>query len=266
MPGSPSDRQAPRARGRGQTGEIDRVSLVKSGKLTVVDAERHSVRKRIEAVVEALSAPKSDGHSDAAILCSLPGVGPLVAATVLSKAAQAIAARDHDALRAHAGVAPVTKRSGKRLSVITRHASNDRLRNALYHWARVSMQKDAVTKLKYASLSGSSAKTADDSEHTGQAQTWVTACSSHAPSSTWRSAAKPLEPRGSNLIVGGGVGLGFGRGPQRRRQSLDIGVGIGLSAAELVAYAKCRALTSDVTSSTSQEHVVVDATDLESSP
>lgn len=120
--------------------------------LTVVDAERHNVRKRIEAAVEALSAPKADGHSDAAILCSLPGVGPLVAATMLSEAAQAIAARDYDALRAHAGVAPVTKRSGKRLSVIMRQACNDRLRNALYHWARVSMQKDAVTKLKYASL------------------------------------------------------------------------------------------------------------------
>jgi hypothetical protein len=33
-----------------------------------------------------------------------------------------------------------------------RQACNDRLRNALYHWARASMQKDAVTKLKYGSL------------------------------------------------------------------------------------------------------------------
>jgi transposase len=120
--------------------------------LAVVDAERHGVRKRIDVVVETLSVPKSDGHSDAAILCSLPGIGPLVAATILSEAAQAIAARDYDALRAHAGVAPVTKRSGKRLSVIMRQACNERLRNALYHWARVSMQKDPVTKLKYASL------------------------------------------------------------------------------------------------------------------
>jgi transposase len=71
---------------------------------------------------------------------------------MLSEAAQSIAARDYSAFRAHAGVAPVTKRSGKRLSVIMRQACNDRLRNALYHWARVSMQKDPVTKLKYASL------------------------------------------------------------------------------------------------------------------
>lgn len=120
--------------------------------LTVVDAERHAVRKRIDAVVEALAAPKADGHSDAAILCSLPGVGSLVAATVLSEASQAIAARDYDALRAHAGVAPVTKRSGKRLTVIMRQACNERLRNALYHWARVSMQRDPVTKVKYAAL------------------------------------------------------------------------------------------------------------------
>ena len=37
---------------------------------------------------------------------------------MLSEAAQAIAARDYPAFGVHAGVAPVTKRSGKRLSVI----------------------------------------------------------------------------------------------------------------------------------------------------
>lgn len=36
------------------------------------------MRKRIATVVEAPTSPWADGHSDAAILCSLPGVGPLV--------------------------------------------------------------------------------------------------------------------------------------------------------------------------------------------
>jgi hypothetical protein len=40
------------------------------------------------------------------------------------------------------GVAPVTRQSGKRKQVIMRYACNQRLRNAFYHWARVSLQND----------------------------------------------------------------------------------------------------------------------------
>jgi transposase len=61
----------------------------------------------------------------------LPGVGRVVAATVLAEAAEALAERDYQTLRAHGGIAPVTRKSGKKLSVSMRYGCNPRLRNAL---------------------------------------------------------------------------------------------------------------------------------------
>lgn len=120
--------------------------------LKVVNAERIGVRNDIEKILDELQSSFKNEHRDVAILCSLPGVGKLTAATVLAEASQAISERDIRALRAHAGIAPVTKRSGKKLVVNMRQACNDRLRNALYHWTRVSVQRDAVSRSKYAAL------------------------------------------------------------------------------------------------------------------
>ena len=121
--------------------------------LRVIHKQRREVKAETERLIEKLSEPaKSEEHRDATIISSLPGVGSIVTATMLSEAAQAIADRDYAALRAHAGIAPVTKRSGKRLNVIMRKACNERLRNALYHWCRVSVQRDPVSKAKYAAL------------------------------------------------------------------------------------------------------------------
>ena len=55
-------------------------------------------------------------------------------------------------MRSLAGVAPVTKRSGKSCIVIRRQACQNRLANALYHWARVAVQHDPRSRAKYAEL------------------------------------------------------------------------------------------------------------------
>jgi Transposase IS116/IS110/IS902 family len=55
-------------------------------------------------------------------------------------------------LGAMSGSAPVTKRSGKSRIVVRRLACHPRLRNALYHWARVAVQIDETSKAKYAAL------------------------------------------------------------------------------------------------------------------
>ena len=61
----------------------------------------------------------------------------MVTATMLTEATGPVAARDYATLRAHAGTAPVTKRSGKRaFRVHMRYACKRRLRQALYHWSR----------------------------------------------------------------------------------------------------------------------------------
>jgi hypothetical protein len=79
-----------------------------------------------------------------------------VAAAMLGEAAQPLAQRDYHALRTQSGVAPVTqasgKRSGKRAIVLMRRGCNGRLRDAVFHWARVSTQHDPRSRVQYAAL------------------------------------------------------------------------------------------------------------------
>jgi len=126
-------------------------------RLGLVHAQRADCGRRIEALLEKL-APAGDTegqsceHRDVQILRSLPGVGRVVAATMLAEASQPLAERNYHALRAHGGIAPVTKQSGKRSHVVMRHGCDARLRNAFYHWARVSTQVDPHSKAQYAAL------------------------------------------------------------------------------------------------------------------
>jgi transposase len=93
---------------------------------------------------------------DVEILQSLPGIGRVIAATLFAEASRPLRDRDYQALRAHAGIAPVTassgKRSGSRARVSMRKACNPRLRNATYHWARVASQCDPIWRARYVEL------------------------------------------------------------------------------------------------------------------
>jgi len=89
---------------------------------------------------------------DATILRSLPGVGRIVLATLLAEAWEPLRNRDYHALRTLCGVAPVTKRSGKRCIVLMRQACHLRLRTAVYHWARVAIQHDELSRQRYGQL------------------------------------------------------------------------------------------------------------------
>ena len=128
--------------------------------LTLVNQQLADANARLEALITQLAeaGPDRDEDSepgqqreqrDVAILRSLPGVGTGVLATLFAEADDALQRRDYHALRCLCGVAPVTKRSGKSMRVSLRRASHRRLRNATYHWARVAMQKDPVSKAKY---------------------------------------------------------------------------------------------------------------------
>lgn len=127
-------------------------------RLRVINAQRKEAHKRLDELCAELSEPGDIGceHRDATILRSLPGIGRIVLATLLAEASQPLGARDYHALRALTGVAPVThatgKRSGKNASVVMRRACHLRLRNATYHWARVSAQKDPITRAHYGRL------------------------------------------------------------------------------------------------------------------
>jgi transposase len=126
--------------------------------LRLVHDQRTTMEGRLDRLLDRLASRETTDdepreHRDVEILRSLPGVGRMVTTTMLTEATGLMAARDYLTLRAYTGAAPVTKRSGKRMHVVhMRYACNPRLRNALYHWARISLQHDAAARRYYDAL------------------------------------------------------------------------------------------------------------------
>jgi transposase len=132
-------------------------------RLRLVRQQRLDIAARIEAVLDQLTDSGSESNeqgrgqsepTDVAILRSLPGVGRVIAATLLAEASQAIADRDYGSLRSYAGVAPVTRQSGSKKIVVMRRGCNTRLRNAFYHWSRVATMCDGRSRTHYTKLRG----------------------------------------------------------------------------------------------------------------
>jgi transposase len=132
-------------------------------RIRLLNRQIKEAHERIDALTARLAgtAPEESGkteagqvkkQADTAILASLPGVGRIVLATLFAEAWDVLCRRDYQALRALCGVAPVTKRSGKSRIVLRRLACHPRLANAIYHWARVAVQYDERSRLKYAAL------------------------------------------------------------------------------------------------------------------
>jgi len=96
---------------------------------------------------------------DVEILRSLPGTGLIVLTTLLAEAQGPLSRRDYHALRGLSGVAPVTRRTGKKgkqkkWTVVMRRACNSRLRDAMHHWCRTAIQKDPWARAFYDELRG----------------------------------------------------------------------------------------------------------------
>jgi hypothetical protein len=112
-------------------------------RLLLVHAQRRACGRRMDSLLKTLATAKVKGqHPDAAILRSLPGVGRVVLARVLTEGAEAIRQRDLSRWRALGGSAPVTRRSGQTLQVLRRRACSARLRLAFPHWGQTAMQRD----------------------------------------------------------------------------------------------------------------------------
>jgi transposase len=126
--------------------------------LQLVHEQRTTAERHIDRLLDRLAtvaAPEGERreHRDVEILLSLPGVGRIVTATMLTEATGPLAEREYPTLRAHTGAAPVTKRSGKRAWLVhMRYACKRRLRPAVYHWSRTSIQVDATTRAYYSAL------------------------------------------------------------------------------------------------------------------
>jgi transposase len=122
--------------------------------LRVLAEQLQACSQQVSALLHTLAQEPGEGAgpSDVALVQSLPGVGRKITAWLFAEAAQPLAQRDYQVLRTHGGVAPVTRQSGKRRQVVMRRGCNPRLRQALYHMARVAMQRDAHFSQVYAAL------------------------------------------------------------------------------------------------------------------
>ena len=123
-------------------------------RIRVAHEQRKLCLKQLEDLLDAFAQQQDDddGPSDIDILRSLPGVGTIVLGTLLAEASVLLRERDGGTLRAYGGPAPITRRSGKSWVVVMRRGCNGRLRDAFYHWARVSTTCDPAARAYYARL------------------------------------------------------------------------------------------------------------------
>jgi transposase len=129
-------------------------------RLVVIVQELRDCDGRVDAIFTELTGAEDEAgdlgqkseQRDVVVLLSLPGVGRTILATLLAEAWEALRARNYHALRMLSGVAPVTIRSGKQLSVVRRLSRNPRLEDAVYHWARCATMFDPKSRAKYTAL------------------------------------------------------------------------------------------------------------------
>lgn len=130
-------------------------------RIRLLNRQHRDGLRRLDTLTNELAAQQAEPgqaceQRDVDVLRSLPGIGRIVLATLLAEASQPLTVRDYHALRTLSGVAPVTrnsgKRSGRRSIVLMRNACNLRLRNAVYHWARVATVHDPKSRAAYKAL------------------------------------------------------------------------------------------------------------------
>jgi transposase len=129
-----------------------------SVRIRLVNQQLKAAHRKLDELCAQLVPSEEDEpgqqceQRDVVILRSMPGLGRITLAVLLAEVWQPLRRRDYHALRSLSGVAPVTRRSGKTSVVVRRYACNKRLANALYHWARLATQHDALSRRRYAAL------------------------------------------------------------------------------------------------------------------
>jgi transposase len=127
--------------------------------LRLLHGQRQDCQRRLATLLERAAAESTPSslaarpqHSDVEIILSMPGAGTLVTATMLADAGALLATRAHSTLRAVCGIAPVTIRSAKVLTVVRRYACNPHLRDACHYWGHNAVLTDARCRQQYAAL------------------------------------------------------------------------------------------------------------------
>lgn len=143
------------ADGVAEAASIHLRSLV--ARLRVINRELHEAEGQLDELCTSIGETDAASgdclrRQDILILRSMPGIGRINLAALLCEASGPLGSRDYQALRTLCGAAPVTRRSGKSCIVVMRYAAHVRLRNTVYHWARVASQRDPKCRSRYAAL------------------------------------------------------------------------------------------------------------------
>jgi transposase len=118
--------------------------------LQIFDTQYKHVFATLKSLMnEVIANQECEEHRTITLMRSLPGIGVVVSTTLMAEAGPVLAQADGRAFRCYAGVAPITKQSGKSCRVIIRYGCNLRMREARYHWARTSVQRDANSRSHY---------------------------------------------------------------------------------------------------------------------
>ena len=113
--------------------------------LATLDTECDSVEQLGDATTEAFAT-----HPDYQIITSFPGLGDLTGARMLAEIGDdRTRFADARALKAYAGSAPITRASGRSISITHRKVKNNRLAATGWIWAFVASSKSAGAAAHY---------------------------------------------------------------------------------------------------------------------
>jgi transposase len=113
--------------------------------LAILDAACGNVERLGQATADAFRQ-----HPDHQIISSFPGLGDTTGARILAEIGDDRGRfRDARALKAYAGSAPITRASGRSISVTHRRIKNDRLAAAGFIWAFMAITNSPSARAHY---------------------------------------------------------------------------------------------------------------------
>ena len=134
------------------TDQLHQPPAVEAAMGTAVQALVRSLTADTEALkdLEQALAPSFESHPDAEIIDSLPGLGLILGARVLSEFGDDRSRwPDAASRRCYAGTAPITRASGKGRVVLARFVRNRRLADACYLWAFSALTRSPGARAYY---------------------------------------------------------------------------------------------------------------------
>jgi transposase len=138
------DRLRPHLLGAGQgtsAGKAFSAQLI-TEQLRLLTTQLRAYNRRVDELL--------DRHPDTPIFTSFPGIGPVVAAVLISEMGEDRARFPAPgALLAEAGLAPVTRASGRTRQVRFRYAANHRMRHMIDWWAFTATREDDWSRQAY---------------------------------------------------------------------------------------------------------------------